>query len=81
MDEGSRKIRGSMQVRTEITVLSADEPRSVSLEDLIVITSSNSVVKNIASRLLGFKCYEKIGIAIVNPRGISQGRKSVKVGE
>jgi len=65
-----------VSVRQDIEVLPADPVTN--WEDRIVRTPRNTIRdKNI----IGFRVRETIGIAVVNPRGVARGKKSVIVGE
>ena len=70
---------GKMPVRTEITVLPADTPKSPEWDDHIIVKPTGGLEIN--SPFLGFRVFEKIGVGIVNTRGVSSGRKSVVIGK
>lgn len=68
-------------VRTEITVLPADEPKvQASFEEAVIIEPDNDEM-GVPKKNIGFAVYEKVGIAIVNPRGLASAKKSVVIGE
>lgn len=67
---------GKYPIRTEIEVLAADPPPEI--HDQVVITDNDEVFKK---GPLGFKVFERIGVAVINPRGVTAGRKSVIVGK
>lgn len=71
-------------IRTEIEVLPADKPMMIELtiHERIVINSKGQIEELPASRpfKLGWIVKETIGIAVVNARGVAQGRKSVVIG-
>jgi hypothetical protein len=67
-------------IRTELTVLPADEPKTSSFDDdEIIISSDGDITENNHNVTLGWNVYEEIGIAIVNPRAVMAGRKIVKI--
>ena len=74
-------------IRTEIEVLPADPPGLiVGVHDQIIITSSGKVIEvgpvgQPRRLILGWTIKETIGVAVVNTRGVSQGRKSVVIGK
>lgn len=68
---------GKIPVRTEIEVLSADESKN-DIHDQVVITDSDEILKK---GPIGFRVFERIGVAVINPRGVTAGKKSVIVGK
>lgn len=62
-------------IRQNIEILPADEEPSA--HDHLVITSKKKLRKG--RFRIGFKVSEKIGIAIVNPRGVKSGSKSTLI--
>lgn len=71
-------------IRQDIEVLSADDPKGteLSIHDRLVINSKGQIEELPSFRplILGWTVKETIGIAVVNTRGVSAGRKSVIVG-
>lgn len=47
----------------------------------IIITSHNSIINshNLSATVIRLKIVEKIGIAMINPRGIAKGRKDITI--
>lgn len=75
-----KKLRQMFPIRTDIQVLPADEFAGV--DEQVIITPKGKVQTNPHRPLiLGWKVRETIGMAVVNARGVSKGRKSVVVGE
>jgi len=74
---------GVMPVRQDIEILPGDDLR-INVNDHIVITSKRVMTDKPlrGARLkLGWTVKEEIGVAVVNPRGVSAGRKSVLIGK
>lgn len=67
-------------IRQEIEVLPADEPRTIKFDEHIIITSKNKTLRANPNFVLGWTVKESIGVAVVNTRGVSKGRKSVVIG-
>lgn len=65
-----------MSVRQEIEVLPADP--ITHWQDRIIRTPRNTIRDK---NKLGFTVRETIGVAVVNPRGVARGKKSVIVGD
>lgn len=76
-----KKLRKMFPTRTDIEVFPTDE--HTGSDEQVIVTSKGSVRTN-PSRprplVLGWKVREIIGVAVVNTRGVSAGRKSVIVG-
>lgn len=68
-------------IRQEIEVLPADPVMSLKANEHLRISSNGKVYKKGKGLKLGFTVKESIGVAIVNPRGVAKGKKSVIVGE
>ena len=75
---GKRPYR--MPIRRDITVLPADPLVKMDIERAIIITSKGITQRKTNKVTLGWKVKETIGIAVVNTRGVSKGRKSVIIG-
>jgi hypothetical protein len=69
---------GVMPVRQDIEVLPADKPAGLSANKHLKIGSHGRIYQK---GKIGWTVKEKIGIAIVNPRGVAAGRKNTIVGE
>ena len=60
-------------IRTEIEVLPADKEPDLEFDnDAVIITSFGQITQK--PKTIGFFVYQKIGIGIINPRGISKLR-------
>lgn len=74
---------GVMPVRQDIEVLPGDIT-AIHVNDHIVITSKGIVtdkpLRGVRTLKLGWTVKETIGAAVVNPRGVARGRKSVVIG-
>jgi hypothetical protein len=74
---------GVMPVRQDIEVLPGDETL-IKANDNVFVTSKGIVTDKplrVRKLKLGWTVKEVIGAAVVNPRGVSKGRKSVVIGE
>lgn len=75
---------GVMPVRQDIEVLPGDIT-AIHVNDHIVITSKGVVtdkpLRGVRTLKLGWAVKETIGVSVVNPRGVSKGRKSVVIGD
>jgi hypothetical protein len=79
---GEPEFVGEMPVRQDIEVLPGDEVTKIGANDHIVITSKGVITDKPWRRfILGWKVKETIGRVVVNPRGVSKGRKSVIIGK
>jgi hypothetical protein len=65
-------------IRQNIIVLPADEP-TTGIHDQIIITRRNTVGLKILK--IGFTISEQVGLAIINPRAVTHGSKSVIIGK
>ena len=74
---GRRPYR--MPMRRDITVLPADPIIRADFQNKIIITSKG-VTRKRWDGLIGWTVKETIGIAVVNTKGVSKGRKSVIIG-
>ena len=62
-------------IRQDIEILPANEPKlNKGLHKQIVINSRGEAYHK-QNRIIGWKVYETIGVAVVNPRGISKSNK------
>lgn len=73
------KFYGKFPIRTEIEVLGPDKPMIIGMRNALIINCRGRMSKR--SRFLGWTVSEKIGIGIINPRGIKAGSKSTIVGK
>lgn len=64
---------GTFPIRQEIEILPGDPPRSP--YNHIFISSKGKIYKK--KPLIGFRVFEKIGIAVVNPRGVLAGKNAL----
>lgn len=58
-------------IRTEIEVLSADEPKKIHVHSKIIINSKGRILVK-KNRIIGWSVKETIGIGIINPKGINK---------
>lgn len=81
---GDPEFVGNIPIRQEIEVLPADVPKETKIEmhGWIIIDDQDEIkIKPTAPFKLGWIVSEVIGVAVVNPAGVSAGRKSVIVGD
>ena len=64
-------------IRQEIEILPADPVKTA--RDSIIIDSDGNIGVDRRRLNLGWTVTETIGIAIVNPRGVAAGKKSVVI--
>ena len=64
------ELIGKMPIRQDIEILSADKPRKLTLDCMIVIDTRGKMSKN--SFKLGWRIFEKIGLGIINPSGLKK---------
>lgn len=74
---GRPQFIGAYPLRQQIEVLPADE--LIDWQDMMVIGSDNSGLRK-AKFKLGWIVKETTGMAVVNPRGVTSGKKSTVIG-
>ena len=77
---GKAEYIGAFPIRQEIEILSADPKPIRAVNDHLKINSSGKA-RNKITQPFGWTFQEKIGIAIINPRGIIKASKSISVGK
>lgn len=65
------KVIMNFPIRTEIEVLSADEPKKIHVHSKIIINSKGRILVK-KNRIIGWSVKETIGIGIINPKGINK---------
>lgn len=69
-------------IRQELIILPADPGMvHLSAHRHLVITSDGKLRIKKSTGKIGFTVKETIGIAIVNPRGVAKGKKSIIIGK
>jgi hypothetical protein len=77
---GKAEYIGAFTISQEIEILTADPKPIRAVNDHLKINSSGKA-RNKITQPFGWTVWEKIGVAVINPRGIAKGSKSIIVGK
>lgn len=64
-------------IRQDIEVLPADKPKTRPHSARVCLNQKGELEVKTFRISIGFKVSEKIGIAVINPRGVSAGSKTI----